>query len=73
MVKTLYRTTSHTATLLDLSPYTIAKKCREGVLSSHLIGGKRLIPVTEIERLLRETERPRFSKEDKQQIEVVAR
>ena len=50
---------SRAAHSLDISPSTLRSWCYAGKLASHRIGGRRLIALTELERLIRESELPR--------------
>ncbi len=47
-----------TAICLGLSPWTIRAWLRDGKLNSHKIGKRRLIPASEVARLLEQTFKP---------------
>lgn len=46
--------------MTGLSPWTWRKMAYDGRVSSHKIGTRLLIPVSEVDRVLAESERPRL-------------
>jgi excisionase family DNA binding protein len=54
------RSVKHTAQRLDISHWTIIKWIQLGKITSHKLGGRRLVPESEINRLIEESRAPRL-------------
>ena len=52
------KTFEHAAERLDLSHWTLRKWAQFGKITTHKIGGRRLVPVSEIDRLIAESKVP---------------
>jgi excisionase family DNA binding protein len=53
-------TVQDAAAMLGLSVWTLRNWCYRGLVSSNKLGSRRMLPTTEVDRIIAETRRPRL-------------
>ena len=59
MLKSKLLGISQGATVLGVSPHTLRRWCDVGRIASHKLGGRVLVSMAELDKTIRESERPR--------------